>query len=292
MFSGIHKRMHVSARQEFKMMGILNFEFMDVDEYPYEVQGEERTILKADFDGRVDIIPVSDPNIWSTTQRIAQNQAILEMITTDPELYPKKQRKKAHRRMYEALRIPDIDEILPEDKDSPLDPVSENMGFMTGAAATVYPNQDHESHIAVHTNFAQEQAASNPDLVANLEPVIQAHIMEHKAYAYRAQVEAQLGTQLPYINLDDPSDNEDLPPNLERLISQAVAKKLRPPPPPAPTAEEQAEQDEAQRQKTSVTWRSSARLSAPGLRLKPASSARTRSPRPTRSARTKNLPLV
>jgi len=247
-FSGIHKRMHISARQEFKMMAALNHEFMDVEEYPYEVQGEERTILKSDFDGRVDIIPVSDPNIWSATQRIAQSQAVLELVTMDPELYPKKQRKVAHRRMLEAMRIPDIDLILPEDSEAALDPVSENMGFMTGAAATVYPLQDHEAHIAVHMNFAQQQAAENPDLVANLEPVIQAHVMEHKAYIYRAQVEAELGTQLPYINLDDPSDNEDLPPELEKLISQAVAKKLKPPPPPAPSPEEQAEQDERQRQ--------------------------------------------
>jgi type IV secretory pathway VirB10-like protein len=78
--------------------------------------------------------------------------------------------------------------------------------------------------------------------------VIQAHIMEHKAYIYRAEVEAELGTQLPYINLDDPTENEDLPPELEKLISQAVAKRLRPPPPPAPTPEEQAEQDERQRE--------------------------------------------
>ena len=247
-FSGIHKRMHIAARQEFKMMASLNYEFMEVEEYPYEVQGEERTILKSDFDGRVDIIPVSDPNIWSTTQRIAQNQAILELITTDPELYPKAQRKIAHRRMLESLRVPDVDQILPEDPDAPVDPVSENMGFMVGSAATVYPLQDHQAHIQVHMNFAQQQAAENPDLVANLEPVIQAHVMEHKAYIYRAEVEAQLGTQLPYINLDDPSDNEDLPPELEKLISQAVAKRLQPPPPPAPTPEEQAEQDERQRE--------------------------------------------
>lgn len=247
-FSGIHKRMHMAARQEFKMMSTLNFEFMEVEEYPYEVQGEERTILKSDFDGRVDIIPVSDPNIWSTTQRIAQNQAILELITNDPELYPKKQRKIAHRRMLESLRIPDVDQILPEDSDAALDPVSENMGFMVGSAATVYPLQDHEAHIQVHMNFAEQQAAENPDLVAQMEGVVQAHVMEHKAYVYRAQVEAELGTQLPHINLDDPTDNEDLPPELEKLISQAVAKKLRPPPPPAPTPEEQAEQDEAKRQ--------------------------------------------
>jgi hypothetical protein len=247
-FSGIHKRMHISARQEFKMMAALNYEFMDVEEYPYEVQGEERSILKQDFDGRVDIIPVSDPNIWSAVQRIAQSQAVLELVTADPELYPKKQRKIIHRRMLQALRIPDADQVLPEDTDSPLDPVSENMNFLVGNPSTVYPLQDHESHIAVHMNFAQLQAAENPDLVQMLEPVIQAHIMEHKAYVYRAQVEAELGTQLPYINLDDPTENEDLPPDLEQLISMAVAKKLQPPPPPAPSPEEQAEQDEAQRE--------------------------------------------
>lgn len=247
-FSGIHKRMHISARQEFKMMSQLNFEFMDVDEYPYEVQGEERSILKQDFDGRVDIIPVSDPNIWSATQRIAQSQAVLELVLADPELYPKKQRKIIHRRMLEALRIPDVDQVLPEDTESALDPVSENMNFLVGNPSTVFPLQDHESHIAVHMNFAQQQAAESPDLVQSLEPVIQAHIMEHKAYVYRAQVEAELGTQLPYINLDDPSENEDLPPDLEQLISMAVAKKLKPPPPPAPSPEEQAEQDEAQRE--------------------------------------------
>jgi len=246
-FSGIHKRMHISARQEFKMMSTLNYEFMDVDEYPYEVQGEERSIFKQDFDGRVDIIPVSDPNIWSSTQRIAQNQAVMELINSDPGLYSEKTRKIVHRRMLQALRVPDVDQIMPEDKDAPLDPVSENMGFMIGGGATVYPNQDHEAHIAVHMNFAAEQAASNPEIVANLEPVVQSHIMEHKAYIYRQQVEAQLGTQLPFIDLANPEDNEALPDELEQLISQAVARKLRPPPPPAPSPEEQAEQEEQQR---------------------------------------------
>ena len=247
-FSGVHKRMHVSARQEFKMMATLNYEFMDTEEYPYEVQGEERTILKQDFDGRVDIIPVSDPNIWSNTQRIAQNQAVMELVGLDPELYPRKIRKMVHRRMLEALRVPDAELIMPEEKDSPLDPVSENMSFMIGAGAQAYPNQDHEAHIAVHTNFAMQQAAENPDLVAQLEPMIQAHIMEHRAYLYRQQIEQQLGIQLPYFDLADPEGMEDLPEDLERLISQAVAKRLQPPPPPAPTPEEQAEQEERQRE--------------------------------------------
>ncbi len=245
-FSGIHKRMHQSARQEFKMMAQLNYEFMEVDEYPYEVQGEERSIFKADFDGRVDVIPVSDPNIWSTTQRIAQVQAGLELVGADPELYTKKSRVSLHRRMHEALRTPDIDEILPELKDQPVDPVTENMNFMVGKGAQAFPDQNHEAHIAVHMNFAQTQAAENAENYSNLDPIVQAHVMEHQAYAYRQEVERELGIPLPPHNLADENENEDLPAEVEQMISIAVARKLRPPPEPAPTPEEQEAQAEAE----------------------------------------------
>lgn len=244
-FSGIHKRMHASARQEFKLMSTLNYEFMEVDEYPYEVQGEERTIMKEDFDGRVDVIPVSDPNIWSNTQRIAQSQGTLELITTDPTLYSKKARITAHRRMLTAMRVPDVDEILPEHKENPLDPISENMNFLVGKSARAYENQDHEAHIMVHMNFAQTQAAENSELYQNLDPVIQAHIMEHKAFMYRQQVERDLGIPLPPYDPNE-DDNEELPTEVENMISVAVARKLRPPPPPAPTPEEQEAQQEAE----------------------------------------------
>ena len=245
-FSGIHKRMHRSARQEFKMMAELNFEFMEVDEYPYEVQGEERSILKADFDGRVDVIPVSDPNIWSTTQRIAQVQAGLELVGADPELYSKKSRVTLHRRMHQALRTPDIDEILPELKDNPVDPVTENMNFMVGKGAQAYPDQEHEAHIAIHMNFAQTQAAENAETYQMLDPMVQAHVMEHKAYAYRQQVEAELGIPLPPHDLADDTENEELPAEVEQMISIAVARKLRPPPPPAPSPEEEEAQAQAE----------------------------------------------
>lgn len=245
-FSGVHKRMHVSARQEFKLMATLNFEFMEVEEYPYEIQGEDRTIMKSDFDGRVDVIPVSDPNIWSNTQRIAQAQGTLELIQTDPEIYSKKSRITAHRRMLAAMRTPDVDDILPDHKEFPVDPVSENMNFMVGAGARAYPNQEHEAHVAVHMNFAQQQAASNPEMFKNIDPAIQAHIMEHQAYLYRQEVEAQLGIPLPVYDLTDPSGQEELPEEVEEMISIAVARKLRPPPPPAPSPEEQEAQNQAQ----------------------------------------------
>jgi len=240
-FSGIHKRMHQSARQEFKMMAKLNYEFMEVDEYPYEVQGEERSILKQDFDGRVDVIPVSDPNIWSTTQRIAQVQAGLELVGADPELYSRKSRIHLHRRMHEALRTPDIDEILPEEEDEILDPVTENMNFMVGKGARAFMNQEHSAHIAIHMNFAETQAIDNAEMYSQLDPMIQAHVMEHKAYAYRQEVEAELGIPLPEHDLNDPAENEELPEEVEKMISIAVARKLRPPPQPE---EGMSEEDE------------------------------------------------
>lgn len=239
-FSGIHKRLHKAAREEFKLIATLNYEFMEVAEYPYEVQGEERKVLKSDFDGRVDVIPVSDPNIWSSTQRIALSQAALELVKTDPELYTKKARVKLHQQMYRALRFPGWEEILPDYNQQRTDPVSENMDFLVGRAGRTFPDQDHEAHIAIHTNFAQTQAAENSQLYAHIDPVVQAHIMEHRAYLYRQQIEQQLGVSLPYKDLDDDDPDEDLPPEVERMISAAVAKKLRPPPPTPQQSQEAA----------------------------------------------------
>lgn len=249
-FSGIHKRLHKSSREEFKLIATLNHEFMAVDEYPYEVQGENRKILKTDFDGRVDIIPVSDPNIWSSTQRIALVQAGMEMIKADPDLYSKKSRVKMHQKMYQALRFPGWEEILPDLKDQREDPVTENMNFMTGRSNTAFVEQDHQAHIAIHTNFAQTQAATNSELYKTIDPAVQAHIMEHMAYAYREEVEASIGVKLPYkdLNADDGDDeHEELPLEVEDMIAQAVAAKLKPPPPPPDQqAEAQGILDEAQ----------------------------------------------
>ena len=230
-FSAVHKRMHVSARREYKMLAELNFEFMPCEEYPYEVEGEDRMILRQDFDGRVDVVPVSDPNIWSSTQRIAQAQAAVELMTSDPELYSVNQRREAHRRLLSALKVQDVDKLLPEKKDLRLDPVAENMNMMVGKAAMAYYEQDHDAHIAVHTNFGQSMMAKNPDLVAELEPIMRAHLMEHHAFKYRQEVETSMGMQLPPYDMhDEGEEHEELPPEMERQVAQAVAAKMQPPP--------------------------------------------------------------
>lgn len=241
-FSGIHKRCHKAAREEFKLMATLNYEFMEVDEYPYEVQGEERSVLKSDFDGRVDVIPVSDPNIWSQTQRIALAQAALELIMADPTLYSRKKKLIAHKRMLEALRYPNVEEIVDEENQKRTDPVTENMDFMVGSPGKVFPEQDHAAHIAIHMNFAQHQAAENAELYKNVDPVIQAHIMEHRAYLYRQEIEQQLGIMLPQIDLQDDEEREELPIEIENMIAMAVAQRLRPPPDPAATEENERAQ--------------------------------------------------
>jgi hypothetical protein len=237
-FSGIHKRLHKAAREEFKLIAQLNFEFMEVDEYPYEVQGEERSVLRTDFDGRVDVVPVSDPNIWSQTQRIALCQAGMEMMKTDPDLYSKKARVKMHQAMYRALRFPEWQVILPDLKDQNTDAVTENMDFMTGRAGKVFVQQDHAAHIAVHMNFAQHMSAENPELYKHIDPAVQAHILEHRAYLYREEVEEQLGVKLPYVDLDEDEEREEMPDEIERMISAAVAARLKPPPPPPEETEE------------------------------------------------------
>ena len=151
--------------------------------------------------------------------------------------------------MFVALRIPEPEKILPDKEEQLLDPVSENMNFMVGASSRVFVNQDHQAHIAVHQNFAQTQASTNAELFKNIEPVIQAHIMEHMAYQYRQEIEAQLGMPLPEHDLYDSDENEEMPAELENLISRAVAMKLRPPPPPIdPEADAEAQEELRQAQ--------------------------------------------
>lgn len=244
--SAIHKRLHKAMRKELKMMGQINFEMMERDSYPYEVGGESREVLKKDFDGRVDIVPVSDPNIFSATQRIAVAQATLQLTTDHAALYGEKGQREAHKRMLAALKVPEPEKLLPEKKELNLDPVSENQNMITGKAVRAWYNQDHQAHMAVHQNFAQQMAASDPELFKQVEPVFIAHKMDHMAQHYRQEIEAQIGFPLPQFDLFDEGVNESIPPEIEQAISQLVASKLRPPPPPAQGPEEQREQAEAQ----------------------------------------------
>jgi len=226
--SAIHKRLHKAMREELSLMAQLNYELMDRAEYPYELGGESKVVLKQDFDGRVDVIPVSDPNIFSSVQRIAQSQGILELVESAPDLYGEKGRKEAHRRMLAALKTPEIDKLLPEDQaPKNLDPVSENQMMATGLPVQVRTTQDDTAHMAVHQQFAEMMAIGDPELWKQVEPVFMSHKMEHLVSQYRKEVEQMLGMELPPFDLYDEAETEDLPPEIEQMLSQAIAAKQR-----------------------------------------------------------------
>ena len=216
-FSGIHKRLHNSHRREYGLLAGLYGE--DIDHvYPYETVGGAREVLRSDFDGRVDVFPVSDPNIYSGAQRIAIAQGTLELIKSEPALYDEAARREAHRRMFRAMRVPEFDKLLPEKKVKRLDPVSENQGFMTGHPAKAFPEQDHEAHLAVHIQF---MSGLGEEDAKGVMPVMMAHVAEHKAYLYRQNIERALGRPLPQnVAL---GEQEEMPVQLENVVAQAVA---------------------------------------------------------------------
>lgn len=222
-FSAIHKRLHYSQGQEFKLLAKLNAEHLE-ESFQFSVAGSSETIFAADFDDRVDIIPVSDPNIFSTAQRIAQAQAILQMAQSAPQLHDLYE---AYKRMYEAIRIPNIDEILIKPEEAPrTDPIDENMSIMYGKPIKAFPEQDHEAHIAVHIQFMQDPSLAGNPAAQTMQPILIAHIAEHVALLYRQRMEASINMPLPPLpNLRDPKFAlKDIDPEMDMLISQRAAQ--------------------------------------------------------------------
>ena len=222
-FSAIHKRLHYSQGQEFKLLAKLNAEHLE-ESFQFSVAGSSETVFAADFDDRVDIIPVSDPNIFSTAQRIAQAQAILQMAQSAPQLHDLYE---AYKRMYEAISIPNIDEILVKPEEAPrTDPIDENMSIMYGKPIKAFPEQDHEAHIAVHIQFMQDPSLAGNPAAQTMQPILIAHIAEHVALLYRQRMEASINMPLPPLpNLRDPKFAlKDIDPEMDMLISQRAAQ--------------------------------------------------------------------
>lgn len=214
-FSAIHRRLHMAAAEEFKLRAELNYEFLP-DQYPYKIEDEESVVLRADYDGRVDIIPISDPNIFSSTQRIAQGQALVELADNHPQLY---NQREAHSRFLKAIRIPDWEDVLqPEPVPVRKDPVQENMGFLQNQGANAFIDQEHDAHIQVHMNFLN---GLNEEAVEMVGPLIQAHMAEHYAFKYFVEMQRQMGGNLPQPGQYGP--DQPLPPEIENKIAQMAA---------------------------------------------------------------------
>ena len=225
-FSAIHKRLHYSQGQEFKLLAALNAENLP-ETVEFSISGENSAIRAEDFDDRIDVVPVSDPNIFSTAQRIAQAQAVLQMAQSAPQLHDMYE---AYKRMYEAIRIPNIVEILKEPKEAPrIDPIDENVSVLYGKPIRAFPEQDHESHIAVHIQFMSDPSLAGNPGAKTMQPILIAHIAEHVALLYRSRMQASIGVPLP--NLPDIRDKEfqmeDIDPQMDMMISQRAAQVVQ-----------------------------------------------------------------
>ena len=225
-FSAIHKRLHYAQGQEFKLLAKLNAKYLP-ENFDFALSGSSSVIYAADFNDRIDIIPVSDPNIFSTAQRIAQAQSIMQMANAAPQLHDVYE---AYKRMYEAIRIPNIDEVLKKPQEAVrLDPIDENMSLMYGKPIKAFPEQDHDAHIAVHMQFMQDPSlAANPGARA-MQPLLIAHIAEHVALLYRQRMQSAIGVPLPSVpNLRDPRFSfEDISPEMDMIISQKAAEVVQ-----------------------------------------------------------------
>jgi len=194
-FSAIHKRLHQAQGREFKLIYELNGEYLD-DEYPYDVIGERKTIRRKDFDQAVNVVPVSDPNIFSQAQRIALAQTGLQLAQQAPNIIDTKE---AYRRFLQSLNIPDYQDLIIEDEETPRrDPVSENMALLNGKPIKVFEDQDHAAHIAVHQQFMMDpRFGGNPQAREVLYPLMMAHLGQHMAYLYQQQMQAQVPEGVP-----------------------------------------------------------------------------------------------
>ena len=188
--SAIHKRLYASMKQEFKLLAKV-FALYLPPEYPYDVVGGQKTIKQTDFDQKVDIIPVADPNIFSQTQRISIAQTELQLAMSNPQIH---NMYEIYRSMYEALGIKDIDKILMKpEQPQPKDPALEHIDALAGKQFQAFPGQDHRAHMTAHLNFMATNMARNaPVIMASLEK----NCFEHISLMSQEQVEIEFQREI------------------------------------------------------------------------------------------------
>jgi len=215
--TAVSARLHFSFKQELKLLAGLIRDYTDAD-YDYDPVDAPRKAKKGDY-SHVEIIPVSDPNAATMSQRVVQYQAVIQMAQMAPDIYDL---PKLHRGMLEVLGIKNAAELVPlEDDQKPKDPVSENMAALKGEPLKAFMYQDHESHIKVHTSAMQDpiimQLVGQNPKAPQIQAAMMAHIAEHVGFAYRQKIEQRLGMPLP------PQD-EKLPPAIELQLSAMMAE--------------------------------------------------------------------
>jgi len=236
--SAIQARIYYAMKQEFKLLKGIIRDYTP-SEYNYDPEVGDRRAKQADYDN-VDVIPVSDPNAATMSQKVVQYQAVMQMAQANPQIYDLPE---LNRQMLEVLGIKNIGKLIPSTEDQkPKDPVSENMAIINGKPVKAFIYQDHQAHIAVHMAAMQDpkmmQMISQNPMASQIQAAAMAHINEHIAFEYRKQIEEQLGVPLP-----NPDENlpEDVEVQLSRLTADAANKLLQ-------KDQAEAQQQQAQQQ--------------------------------------------
>ena len=188
--SAIHKRCYAAMKDEFKILSKVVSQYLP-PEYPYDVVGGQRNVKQTDFDDRVDVIPVADPNIFSMSQRITLAQTQLQLATSQPQIHNLYQ---VYRNMYEAIGVKNVDAVLPPPApNAPMDPSMEHINALAGKPFQAFPGQDHRAHITAHLNFMSTNIVrNNPAVMASM----QKNILEHISLMAQEQVQLEFREQM------------------------------------------------------------------------------------------------
>jgi hypothetical protein len=219
--SAIHKRCYAAMKNEFKLLTKIVAQYLP-PEYPYDVVGGQRNIKQTDFDDRVDVVPVADPNIFSMSQRITLAQTQLQIATSNPQLHNMYQ---IYRNMYEAIGVKDVDAVLPPPPPpSPVDPSIEHVNALGGKPFQAFPGQDHQAHITAHLNFmSTNMVRNNPAIMA----AIQKNILEHISIMAQEQVQLEFREQLMEMQMmqQQAVNNPQIQQQLQQMTQQVEARK-------------------------------------------------------------------
>jgi hypothetical protein len=219
--SAIHKRCYAAMKDEFKLLAKVVSQYLP-PEYPYDVVGGARNIKQADFDDRIDVVPVADPNIFSMSQRISLAQTQLQLATSNPQIHNLYQ---VYRNMYEAIGVKNVDAVLPPPApNAPMDPSMEHINALNGKPFQAFPGQDHRAHITAHLNFmSTNMVRNNPAIMAS----IQKNILEHISLMAQEQVQLEYREQMQEMMLmqQQAAMNPMVQQQLQMLTNQIEARK-------------------------------------------------------------------
>ena len=219
--SAIHKRLYAGMKKEFKLLSKVVSQYLP-PEYPYDVVGGARTIKQIDFDDKVDVLPVADPNIFSMAQRISMAQTELQLAQSNPQIH---NLYNAYRKMYEAIGVKNIDQILPPPAPmAPMDPSMEHINAMAGKPFQAFPGQDHRAHITAHLNFmSTNMVRNNPMIMA----AIQKNILEHISLMAQEQIQLAFRDQMMQLQTlqQQAPTNPQAAQMLQQIAQQVEARK-------------------------------------------------------------------